>query len=1143
MNSVLSYIAGFVVLVLFAALVGPSIVDWNTFRAEIEEQISEAVGRDVTIGGDINFVILPAPRFSLGELSIGGGEGDLPLADVATLEGEVALAPLLRAEIDVLRVRALDFTVNIIRDENGRLNWSNLDAAVPDVPINPEAISLESMVFLDGDILFTDASASDSVRLSNVTGELTATSLVGPLKFDGSFDYDNAPYTLSFGMGSFGGDRAFPVNIDLAAPEFGWRSSFSGLSTDATASARLDGTFDFHLGDLEVDGEPAAVLKMTAGFVGNSETISLRDVELAIADATFDGDVQIDLKDGTRVTAALAGARLAVDQVLAQLQAAEVPIEALQIPQSLSGELALGLVDLSFDQAHASNVKADLRLDSGTLIVDSLTAELPGETRGSVSGTISFPQGVPRFDGSINATVGNIETLARLAGDLLRPEPQTDTNDRIYNQRSDRVRIQSELALQPSLLQAYSLSIASIGPDESASPITGGVSVALRARPAMSVELQGASIDADWIGWFLDVDNYEASFDLAAFDANVVLGFDQLAWSDQNLTAVDISASLLDGVLSIERFGAVLNGTDEISAVGTIANIGPFATGGLEGTMNAGLAKSIAGWMFDMEFPAVVGDGALAYLLRAEDTGEGHVSSLDMSGELNGSLTSLVVNQRRSLETSSVEKLDLVLSFDNPSGQALLEQIGLATLAPLEGSGRIRAQLSGAPGESLDTSLRVGFGDVVASVTGKTQSVFEAPVFEGRFEASAPTFSLASQVAGWQGPLVDLILVNAREGAFVAGGGLEWASDRVTLSEVEAIAGAFRVSGAGELDLEGATPAIDADISLGTLALDQIFETGEDEPWAADPLDWSMLAAVQGSFTIGASKISVADLVLEDVAAKGTLADGVLSFTPVTAELANGRLTMGARVEGGSGVPGIGLTLAAEEVSVTGASEMLFAEELGGGEATASLQLEGQGRSLLGMVSSLSGKGSLTLTAGELYGFDVPAFRTALNELSDIDDFDAVAAVHLDNGRTSFDQIEGSFSVDEGILKFVPTEIGISGADQTEITAMVDLVRLKADVETKLSLSGSPPLPPMAMVLAGPMRQLERRNDTLAIQQAVSQALLVRDIEEAGIDELPDGLRDLIIGPDAGPELDVPLEGVVEESVPTTPTPVERPTN
>ncbi len=1142
MNSVLSYIAGFVVLLLFAALVGPSIVDWNTFRAEIESQVSDAIGRDVTIGGDINFVILPAPRFSLAELSIGGGDGDLPLAEVGTLEGEVALAPLLRAEIDVVRVRALDFTANIVRRENGKLNWSNADAGVSDALIDPEAISLDSMVFLNGEILFSDATSSDTIRLSNITGELTATSLVGPLKFDGRFDYNDSSYELSFGMGAFGGDRAFPVNIDLAAPDQGWDSSFSGLSTDATASARLDGTFDFRFGQLEVDGEPSAFLQMTAGFVGNSEAVSFRDVELAIADATFKGGMEFGLQAGPRMTASLSGARLAIDHVLDGLQAAEIPIETAQIPEALAGELELSVMDLSFGAAHASNVDAALRLDGGSLIIDSLSADLPGETKTSVTGTIGFPQGAPRFDGSFDTTIRNPEMLARWANTLLRSEPGSGTIDGGHRQGTSPIRVQSELALQPSLFQAYSLSVSSIGASEPAMPISGGLSLALRARPAISIELQGASIDASWIEWFFDLESDHTPFDFSSFDANVILGFDRLALSDQYLTGLDVSATLADGVLSVERFESVLNGTDEISAVGRVSNIGPLATGGLEGTINAGLATAIADLLLNAEFP-YVGDGVLAYVLRAEETDTGHVTSLDVSGEIDGSLTSLVVNQRRNLDSSSLEKLDLVLSLENQSGRTLLEQLGAAPAGPIAGDGRLRVQLSGDPSTSIDTSLRVGIGDVTGSFTGETDALFEAPVFRGRFETSAPTFSLASQAVGWQGPLVGLILANARDGAFVAGGGLEWSSERVALREVEGIAGAFRVSGGGVVDLEGNTPDIDATINLGALALDQIFETDSADPWSAEPLDWSLLADAQGSFSLGASKVTVADLVLEDVAATGTLNDGVLSFTPVTAELAEGRLTMGARIEGGDGVPGLGLTLAAEQISVNAVTEMLFNEALAGGEATASLQLEGQGRSLLGMVSSLSGKGSLLLADGELYGFDVEAFRSALDGLSTIDDFDAVAGVHLSNGRTPFDRIDGVLSIDDGILRFVPSEFEVAGTDAIDVTALTDLVRLEADVETTLSLSGEQPLPPMTMVLAGPFQALERRNDTLAIQQAVAQALLVRDIEESGIEDLPDELRDLIVGPETGSELDVPLEGVVEETVPSAPTPVERPTN
>ena len=61
MNTFLSYLAGFIALLLVAALAGPTFVDWNQFRGEFEAQAQKITGREVTIGGDISFVVLPAP--------------------------------------------------------------------------------------------------------------------------------------------------------------------------------------------------------------------------------------------------------------------------------------------------------------------------------------------------------------------------------------------------------------------------------------------------------------------------------------------------------------------------------------------------------------------------------------------------------------------------------------------------------------------------------------------------------------------------------------------------------------------------------------------------------------------------------------------------------------------------------------------------------------------------------------------------------------------------------------------------------------------------------------------------------------------------------------------------------------------------
>ena len=50
-----------VVLLLVGAVVAPSFVDWNKYKTQIVEQVKNATGLDVTVGGDLSLAVLPSP--------------------------------------------------------------------------------------------------------------------------------------------------------------------------------------------------------------------------------------------------------------------------------------------------------------------------------------------------------------------------------------------------------------------------------------------------------------------------------------------------------------------------------------------------------------------------------------------------------------------------------------------------------------------------------------------------------------------------------------------------------------------------------------------------------------------------------------------------------------------------------------------------------------------------------------------------------------------------------------------------------------------------------------------------------------------------------------------------------------------------
>ena len=64
-------IGGFIVLVLFTALIAPYFVDWTSYKKEFELQTSRIVGQKVEVLGKASMRLLPLPSITFGGLAIG----------------------------------------------------------------------------------------------------------------------------------------------------------------------------------------------------------------------------------------------------------------------------------------------------------------------------------------------------------------------------------------------------------------------------------------------------------------------------------------------------------------------------------------------------------------------------------------------------------------------------------------------------------------------------------------------------------------------------------------------------------------------------------------------------------------------------------------------------------------------------------------------------------------------------------------------------------------------------------------------------------------------------------------------------------------------------------------------------------------
>ena len=71
MQTTLLGLAIAIILALVAALVGPLLIDWGSYRSVFEREASHLVGVDVRVTGAIEARLLPSPRLPLHDIEIG----------------------------------------------------------------------------------------------------------------------------------------------------------------------------------------------------------------------------------------------------------------------------------------------------------------------------------------------------------------------------------------------------------------------------------------------------------------------------------------------------------------------------------------------------------------------------------------------------------------------------------------------------------------------------------------------------------------------------------------------------------------------------------------------------------------------------------------------------------------------------------------------------------------------------------------------------------------------------------------------------------------------------------------------------------------------------------------------------------------
>lgn len=996
MKGLLIALAGLVVLLVAAVFVGPGLVDWNAYRDDLAAQVRDLTGREVSIQGDMNLEVLPAPTLSAENVRLanveGGSSPDMMALD--SLRVRVAPLPLLQGE---LRVETLvlvrpEILLEVLPD--GRRNWQFRTASEgtaagegADMP----RVRVDSFLIRDGTLVYRDPAGGVEERITSVNAEIVAESLNGPFSVNGDAAVRGLTAAFDLAVGRVATDGATPFNVTLGLPGVKGQAKISGaLSLYAEPMAARGGVsvegpnLAAVLDQLGADA-PAALARrfsLEGDFNADETRVQAEGIDVQLADTSATADVDLAVGEPLTLHARLGLKRLDLDELLAAgggdagTPGAQAPDSVdLPLPRGVTGSVEVAVDALVFRGQVVRQARASLGLEDGAVRLDQALALLPGGSDIALSGRLAKDEKGPHFAGRVEAASDNLRAvLAWLGADV----------GTVPRERLRRMNLSANVSARPELVQLTDIDL-----DLDVSEITGGVAIALRQRPGFGI---GLTVDKLALEGYLpqpeDGEEAEAQQQGAAplasgltvlqgFDANFDLRVGTLNYRGTTARDVRFDATLDRGDLTLRQLGVG-------DLAGTSLDLQGKAT-------EIAAAPSFDG-AFSAEVPNVP---QLAQALGLE-AGEAlaKLGRVNLAGEVKANAEAVTFD-------AALRALDGRITAKGE-------------MTPLAGPPSVSAAMTASHPELADLARRLG---------AKTEKAVGKLDLSAQVSAT-PTTVNVRKLAGRAGP-VDM------EGRVDVG--LDGPRPRIVGQlktgplpvEVLAVAGAGSETGGGG---------------------------GVGRRWSREPIDLAGLRALDGELALDAEALVTENARLEQARLDASLADGVLTVRRLAGKLFDGSLELAGRVDSRSSVAA-DATVQATDVNVGPLLARGFDFDRVSGPVSLDAEFATQGGSEAELVSALSGKGAVEGTLTVKVKQEEQALGAVLGllgeEVKEIRGLADAGTTVLGAFAGEPAELDGTFTVKQGVARTTDTRLTGRKA-RLALSGQADLPRWSMDAKADL---------------------------------------------------------------------------------------------
>jgi hypothetical protein len=426
LRRLLKIMAVLLLLVLAAAFFMPRLTDWNGQRDRIERGLTQSLGREVRIEGDVSLVLLPRPVLRARDVHVANVEGAAE-PDFLAAEGlllELRGLPLLLGRVEIGQV-GLEHPVLALEElEDGRRSWDFGDGvSLPDFGVDSARVE-------DGLLDWRDAASGRTLRLEHVSLELEAGN---GYEGEGRFSVSGRDFGYAVKTARAGENGAVPVNIRLSLPgETSGGASFSAvIQPGATGGWTGTGGVNLQLPDFAgALGEEDAAQALHAPFslIADAEfgdrRLSLSRISARLGRgeeaASLEGEAGFDWGgEKPEISLSLSGDALDFDEFLPRLAPAEPPARSVrrpappppfELPKGWEGSLSFALERIDFRGESFTDVRLEAKLADGALDIGRIAAG-GGEATLDLSGRLEAVDRAPVLDLSGHIATGDAVAL------------------------------------------------------------------------------------------------------------------------------------------------------------------------------------------------------------------------------------------------------------------------------------------------------------------------------------------------------------------------------------------------------------------------------------------------------------------------------------------------------------------------------------------------------------------------------------------------------------------------------------------------------------------------------------------------------------------------------------------------------------